>query len=517
MSIHYSPTIWENDVTPVNETNMNHIEKGIEDAYEVINEIDGKIPEETSEENKLVNETQVNEALDAKADKVGPLPSYTGVKNSDLVIDFITNNNLNQKALILNNRYICTFIQIGPTHYIFEIESLNSSSRFFSGEGGTNLTGVTFGDILTTTTYRSDYELQSNKVTSLSNQSTDIEYPSAKCVHDALETKENLSNKVTSLSSESTDTQYPSAKLVYDKLALKADKVGPLPEFEVDRFTTKIKSFINTNSLSNKAVILRINNQPYLANIYLYGSQTRVTFELESIGIVPSLRFVGVYVEINDNTVFDSLMSDSYRGDYEVEKNKVTSLSGSSTDTEYPSAKLVYDQLALKEAVANKVSAFQGTPDNTHYPTEKLVYDNLQNVREVAEGKCKTYVLSYADTLQSIKDDITDNNVIIKDKEGNDITADFLNGNYDDYFGLDSEHIYANPSFNSQNASLSFGNPDYVTFVFRSIETEGDFYTYVLDIEYIDGNSFRAGDIFLVIESDVPNRWVGGKWLFYKT
>jgi len=34
--------------------------------------------------------------------------------------------------------------------------------------------------------------------------------------------------------------------------------------------------------------------------------------------------------------------------------NKVTSVSGASTDTQYPSAKLAYDQLALKEATANK-------------------------------------------------------------------------------------------------------------------------------------------------------------------
>lgn len=140
----------------------------------------------------------------------------------------------------------------------------------------------------------------------------------------------------------------------------------------------------------------------------------------------------------------------------------------------------------------------------------------FQNVREVAEGKCKTYVLSYADTLQSIKDDITDNDATVRDKEGNDITAEFLNGEYDVYFNGDSNHVYANPLFNSQNASLSLSSLDYATFVFRSIDTEFGGYYYVLDIEYIDGQSFKTGDVFLVIETDVPDRWVGGKWLFYK-
>jgi len=86
--------------------------------------------------------------------------------------------------------------------------------------------------------------------------------------------------------------------------------------------------------------------------------------------------------------------------------NKVTAFS-SPTDTQYPTAKLVSDQLATKSAtghthveanitdldkytqaatntllatkenLTNKVTAFQTTPDNTHYPTEKLVKDQL--------------------------------------------------------------------------------------------------------------------------------------------
>lgn len=60
-----------------------------------------------------------------------------------------------------------------------------------------------------------------NKVTALSAQSTDVQYPSAKCVYDALQTIdlsacEKIVNKVTSLSAQSTNTQYPSAKAVYD-------------------------------------------------------------------------------------------------------------------------------------------------------------------------------------------------------------------------------------------------------------------------------------------------------------
>ena len=46
----------------------------------------------------------------------------------------------------------------------------------------------------------------------------------SKVVGDKLNEKEDKSNKVTELSNASTDTQYPSAKAVYDELELKADK-----------------------------------------------------------------------------------------------------------------------------------------------------------------------------------------------------------------------------------------------------------------------------------------------------
>lgn len=49
---------------------------------------------------------------------------------------------------------------------------------------------------------------------------------------------------------------------------------------------------------------------------------------------------------------------------YELLSNKVTSLSGSSTNAQYPSAKLTFDQLALKEDVFSKNTAF-----NKNYST----------------------------------------------------------------------------------------------------------------------------------------------------
>ncbi len=59
----------------------------------------------------------------------------------------------------------------------------------------------------------------------------------------------------------------------------------------------------------------------------------------------------------------------------EDENNKVTSISSSSTDTQYPSAKAVYDELELKQDAAD---AFSGDyEDLTNKPTIPTVVDTI--------------------------------------------------------------------------------------------------------------------------------------------
>ena len=57
--------------------------------------------------------------------------------------------------------------------------------------------------------------------------------------------------------------------------------------------------------------------------------------------------------------------------------NKVTAWQSTTSDDKYPSEKLVKDSLDLKENGVNKVSAWSNETNNTHYPTEKLVKDSL--------------------------------------------------------------------------------------------------------------------------------------------
>lgn len=66
------------------------------------------------------------------------------------------------------------------------------------------------------------------------------------------------------------------------------------------------------------------------------------------------------YVSETYTQVLDAVTADTLEAGAEVVTNKVTSISGASTDVQYPSAKLLYDQLALKSPLASPT--FTGTP-----------------------------------------------------------------------------------------------------------------------------------------------------------
>ena len=139
--------------------------------------------------------------------------------------------------------------------------------------------------------------------------------------------KEDESNKVTSISSSSTDEEYPSAKAVFDELELKQDAA--------DAFSG------DYDDLTNKPTI------------------PTATSELTNDGD-GSNPFLTTHQDISGK---------------EDKSNKVTSLSSASTDTQYPSAKVVYDELDLKQ---DKADAFSGDyEDLTNKPTIPTVVDTI--------------------------------------------------------------------------------------------------------------------------------------------
>lgn len=130
-----------------------------------------------------------------------------------------------------------------------------------------------------------------------------------------LEVCEALANKVTAINSESTHIQYPSAKAVYEALVTIATL-----HFEV------VKQ-LPTENISTDTIYCVPTLHPGLNNRY------------------------DEYYYLNEKW---ELLGATYQdlSGYEKVANKVTEISLLSTDEEYPSAKLLYDQLKLKADVS---------------------------------------------------------------------------------------------------------------------------------------------------------------------
>ena len=154
-----------------------------------------------------------------------------------------------------------------------------------------------------------------------------------------MSTKEDNSNKVTSLSSSSTDVQYPSAKCVYDevkKIYYSDIQISDITEGELTgTVKTKLQA-LRIGATTSKFVILATDTQ---------GNRTGVTATIDSYGSMFQMWFVyqGRYCEVTATP--DDTTWTAHWETLEKTSNKVTSLSSSSTDTQYPSAKAVYTEL----------------------------------------------------------------------------------------------------------------------------------------------------------------------------
>ena len=82
--------------------------------------------------------------------------------------------------------FLGMFRNLGGNGYCFAFENLNNNQRYQSAFA--NLSGKTFGDLFDwgaySSPYKENYELQSNKATSITDQSTDTTYPTTKAVYD---------------------------------------------------------------------------------------------------------------------------------------------------------------------------------------------------------------------------------------------------------------------------------------------------------------------------------------------
>ena len=271
----------------------------------------------------------------------------------------------------------------------------------------------------------------------------------------------------TSVTSGSSDLVTSGA--VYTSVDSKADKVGPLPSYSINT-DDSVLDFITNNNLEGKSFIFTFGSGNGFICVFNQYSATSYNFEIEVIG--NAIRYVGTNVDLNGKD-FMYILSSTYRKDYEIKNNKVTIVSETSTDTEYPSA--------------------------------KCLWDIEQNLRALAEGKIKAVTLSYQTTMAEIKDSLDEAifpvYLIDSDSSG-DIAQEILNGEWD------SANI-VNSYFNSTNSYIDYDSQGVTKAYF--------FFNYERKIYLIEwghlNEFFNVGDIVYVVETltsggDIlPDRW----------
>lgn len=144
------------------------------------------------------------------------------------------------------------------------------------------------------------------------------------------------------------------------------------------------------------------------------------------------------------------------------------------------SLRAVKTVLDTKENVGNKV-ALGASNTTAQYPNAKSVWDEMVNVREVAEGKCQSYVISCFTPVPTEQSFVPN---MYKRADGSLIStwADFL-----EYVG---DYDCINNDFDSDTVNLQ---------IYGYIVTYGNFIIRISD--------FKVGDNVFISELDVPDRW----------
>lgn len=146
--------------------------------------------------------------------------------------------------------------------------------------------------------------------------------------------------------------------------------------------------------------------------------------------------------------------------------------------------------------------------NGVEFAKKTYVDGQITNVVELAEGKCNSFVLSYSDTVNS--DNYAKYYYLNSNKEAVAFTSKQELENY----------IYQctcmNSAFNSQNNNVVVGNAsDSVYLIIRETNLSvsgGDVPTYLIlkktGTSGFQNISLNIGDVFLVLETDVPDRWL---------
>lgn len=167
-----------------------------------------------------------------------------------------------------------------------------------------------------------------------------------------LSNKEDKSNKVTSITSSSTDIQYPSAKAVYNALQNSSGSSAVLinsTESETS-IVNKLYSLINDDySYKQPGIFVEDEHtsSEAICTIFYFAAVQKIDDSTDMFGFLGNAGFKMFTADKNTHTF--TAMNVYYSDLFESVGNKVTTISSSSSDNEYPSAKAVKDYVDKKQ------------------------------------------------------------------------------------------------------------------------------------------------------------------------
>lgn len=135
-----------------------------------------------------------------------------------------------------------------------------------------------------------------------------------------------------------------------------------------------------------------------------------------------------------------------------------------------------------------------------------LIDDAKTEIYERMEGKKNTFIVDSTMTIATLKGWLSQPvgaSLIVENGSGVDIKQDILNGDYDN-------NTYINTAFNSNNEQILEANNNFIIAIkpTNSPATIGpQSQTYIVSII---SSLIDVGDIILVLDKDVPDRWYAG-------
>ena len=354
-----------------------------------ISTINGKIPEQASSSNQLADKNFVNSSIATNtANFIGTfvnvtaLNSYAGtVTNNDYAnvtnqeLDFETTTAMNNYDKTLLTNYDYAWVENGTKYdlYRFDIQTQTWGSR---------ATNISKGDVSLITAYnRYTYNGTTNQwtwnYTVNTSGFTANQWASINSGITASDVTKLNGIESGAEVNDITDVQIGGTSIVSSKIA------NIITNSTYNASTNKIATM---SDLKDEIFYCTYNTTPYaditsaLTNgqIPVVKYSDKIYIFTENIGGVYGFIFTDglgyevIFVSEEDNTTTWDKTSYLY---YENRSNKVTSISSASTNDQYPTAKLLYDQLLLKQnnlpttSTAGRVLKSTSTAGTTEWGT----------------------------------------------------------------------------------------------------------------------------------------------------